>query len=276
MCRIKVFAFFNLIMVIICYSWIYFMDRFKVYGISLADIYIQYDSLLSPASYSLSIWNAVAVSTLAMLCYQYMGTMTKYRDKENLDNIKNMGSLLIINLILLSVYTTLKLHAYTLSPLLVTVLLYINLEWIHLKLQTSKKTKVGIASFYARVCFSLYSGWVIAALGFNTAIYLKYNLQMNSDQQLYTTAILAISICTALVFYKLFSQNLPSTGVSYTWALAAIYFNIIHKPLVHIHFSYFILVLTGLTFIATLYAFYRVYAHTENKQLEYEEVSITP
>lgn len=142
----------------------YFSNTRIINGMNNADVSARYPTLFTPAGYAFSIWGLIYLSLIAYSVYQLLPSRRDARIHDRLAKPLVLTSVLSVTWLVLFNSLQLLLSVAVIAGMLITavILLVRSREWaMHEK-----------GWGWLSVPFSLYAGWLTAAIIANTAVYL--------------------------------------------------------------------------------------------------------
>lgn len=180
-------------------------------GITPAYISDKYPTFITPAGYAFSIWGLIYIGMLLFSIYQLLK-----RDSEYLDRIRCFFiSSCLANIAWIFAWHNERLGFSVVAMLtLLTSLVLINID--------AKKLRESADTWFIRVPFSIYFGWVSVATVLNISIYLTsmgFQAGETASKIIAIALVLTVTIVGIVVREKL---SIPLYSLTLAWALTAI------------------------------------------------------
>lgn len=186
-------------------------------GVTVGDISDRYPTLITPASYTFSIWGLIYLGLLGYTVYQFRGL---WNDKRETKAMRAVRFLFIDSNVVNGLWILMWINDEIALSLVMICLLFALLIVILIMLPGKSLSKS--QQWFVHIPFQLYAGWITVALVANFAVYISKN-----DIQglwLSNTALAVTILCLTALFYMVMlkKRKMPSFGYAGSWALLGI------------------------------------------------------
>lgn len=184
-----------------------------IYGNTVGDISVKYETLMTPAGYAFSIWGLIYMGLIAFIGYQWYEWKKVWMVKSD------AGPWLI----LANLANVFWLYAWLNEYLLLSVFIMFLLLFFLMKLALRLNMECWDAPFRIIVFLwwpiTIYIGWIVLASVANVAVYLV-SIGWNSAPE--TMAIIMIGVVTLIYIFLTYKRNMRETCLVGIWGFIAI------------------------------------------------------
>lgn len=173
----------------------------------------KYQTILTPAGYAFSIWSLIYLGVIAFSIYQLLPSQ-----REN-PHLKSVRTLYILSCAANCGWIFLWHYDYIVGALGAILILLASLFLISVKLTGAKSSA---ETWFAKIPFSIYFGWVTAASLLNFSIALVYLGIMPTGNGARVLGVVLIAIAVVFGILMRFKFGLPAHPLAVAWALTAI------------------------------------------------------
>ena len=223
----KLLAILNFVFVLVNLSWLIILDKDKFFGRSLNDVFTQELTYLTPHKYTYFIWTLIGIA-LTLLHFTYIRALDYDRFKEGWERkILRVGNLIIINQLLLGLSMVTKLNNYIGLSTLLSLGVLVTIIITTYRLDLFNNSNPCVIQYFTKIGYSLYAGWMIYVVGFNSKMYLSQVLELSYTSK-FIFAIAFLAVVYAWLFFLTIKHRLPALLFGFTAGIVGSYFNQVH------------------------------------------------
>lgn len=219
-CNVRLLQYLNLGAFLLVLIINYLSATGRINNITPGEVSRKYQTLITPAPYTFSIWGIIYLLLIGFVIFQAKGILFKENSSDKL--VCSIGYWFIISCIANILWIFAWHYEKLALSLIIMIVLLISLIQIYQALDIGKDPTSLKERIFVHIPFSVYLGWVTVATVINTAVFLKaanWSGLGFSEEFWFLFAVVIIAITTGRI---LATRKDAFFALTILWALTGI------------------------------------------------------